>query len=81
VEWPALRGALGAAFAFATALSLGDFGVIALFGGPELTTLPYLLANRLGAYRIEEASALALMLVLSAGGLAFLTQRWSARHA
>lgn len=81
VEWPALRGALGAAFAFATALSLGDFGVIALFGGPELTTLPYLLANRLGAYRIEEASALALVLVLSAGGLAFLTQRWSARHA
>lgn len=81
VEWPALRGALGAAFAFATALSLGDFGVIALFGGPELTTLPYLLANRLGAYRIDEAGALALVLVLSAGGLAFLTQRWSARHA
>ncbi|WP_332694380.1 ABC transporter permease subunit [Bosea sp. (in: a-proteobacteria)] len=81
VEWPALRGALGAAFAFATALSLGDFGVIALFGGPELTTLPYLLANRLGAYRIDEAGALALVLVLSAGSLAFLTQRWSARHA
>jgi thiamine transport system permease protein len=81
VEWPALRGALGAAFAFATALSLGDFGVIALFGGPELTTLPYLLANRLGAYRIDEAGALALVLVLGAGGLAFLTQRWSARHA
>lgn len=81
VEWPALRGALGAAFAFATALSLGDFGVIALFGGPELTTLPYLLANRLGAYRIDEAGALALVLILSAGGLAFLTQRWSARHA
>lgn len=81
VEWPALRGALGAAFAFATALSLGDFGVIALFGGPELTTLPYLLANRLGAYRIDEAGALALVLVLSAGSLAFLSQRWSARHA
>ena len=44
-------------------------------------TLPYLLANRLGAYRIDEAGALALVLVLSAGGLAFLTQRWSARHA
>lgn len=81
VEWPALRGALGAAFAFATALSLGDFGVIALFGGSELTTLPYLLANRLGAYRIDEAGALALVLVVSAGGLAFLTQHWSARHA
>lgn len=81
VEWPALRGALGAAFAFAAALSLGDFGVVALFGGGELTTLPYLLANRLGAYRTDEAGALALLLVLSAGGLAWLAQRWSRRHA
>lgn len=81
VEWPALRAPLAAAFAFATALSLGDFGVIALFGGGELTTLPYLLANRLGAYRMDEAGALALVLVLLAGGLAYLTERWSARLA
>jgi thiamine transport system permease protein len=81
VEWPALRGSLGAAFAFAAALSLGDFGVVALFGGGELTTLPYLLANRLGAYRTDEAAALALLLVLSAGGLAWLAQRWSRHHA
>lgn len=81
VEWPVLRGALGAAFAFATALSLGDFGVIALFGGPELTTLPYLLANRLGAYRIDEAGALALALIITSGSLSFVAQRWSAPHA
>jgi thiamine transport system permease protein len=81
VAWPLLRAPLAAAFALAAALSLGDFGVIALFGGGELVTLPYLLANRLGAYRIDEAAAIALLLVVSAGGLGYAAERWSGRHA
>src|SRR5690606_16422856 len=32
VDWPSLRRPLATAFAFAMALSLGDLGVIALFG-------------------------------------------------
>jgi thiamine transport system permease protein len=82
VDWPVLRAPLLAAFAMAMALSLGDFGVIALFGGGDLITLPYLLADRLGSYRSDEAAALALLLVLTAGLLAYAADRGSAeRHA
>ena len=47
VDWPVLRRPLMTGFAFAMALSLGDLGVIALFGSDTVQTLPYLL---LGAH-------------------------------
>jgi thiamine transport system permease protein len=75
VAWPTLKRPLTAAFALSAALSLGDFGVIALFGGGDLVTLPYLMAERLGAYRIEEAGAVALALVAFAGSLAYAADR------
>jgi thiamine transport system permease protein len=77
VEWPLLRRPLAAAFAMAMALSFGDFGIVALFGGTELRTLPYLLYERLGAYRLEEASALGLVLVAVAFSLTYVSSRWS----
>ncbi len=64
VDWPLLKGPLRAAFALAAALSLGDLGVIAFFGGPDFQTLPFLLYQRLGAYRLDEAAAIALLLGL-----------------
>jgi thiamine transport system permease protein len=77
VDWPLLRRPLAAAFAMSVALSFGDFGVIALFGGHELRTLPYLLYERLGAYRLDEASGISLVLVLIALSLAYASSRWS----
>ncbi|MCB8822563.1 ABC transporter permease subunit [Microvirga rosea] len=77
VDWPLLRRPLGSAFALAAALSFGDFGIIALFGGPELRTLPYLLYERLGAYRFEEASAIGLLILFVAFMLAHMSGRWS----
>ncbi len=62
VDWPALRRPLGTAFAFAMALSLGDLGVIALFGSDQVQTLPYLLLARMGSYRTADAAGLALLL-------------------
>jgi thiamine transport system permease protein len=44
------------------ALSLGDLGVVALFGSQSLVTLPALLYARLGAYRMEEAEGIAALL-------------------
>ena len=44
------------------ALSLGDLGAVALFGGDDLTTLPWLLYSRLGSYRTADANGLALIL-------------------
>lgn len=64
VDWPSLRRPLATAFAFAMALSLGDLGVIALFGSDSVQTLPYLLLARMGSYRTEDAAGLALLLGL-----------------
>ncbi len=43
IEWPLAATSAGAAFACAAALSLGDLGVVALFGSDALVTLPALL--------------------------------------
>ncbi|MGQ2932146.1 MAG: ABC transporter permease subunit, partial [Sphingopyxis sp.] len=64
VDWPLMRRPLGTAFAFAMALSLGDLGVIALFGSDAVQTLPYLLLARMGSYRTADAAGIALMLAL-----------------
>jgi thiamine transport system permease protein len=77
MDWPVLRRPLGAGFALAMALSFGDFGIIALFGGTDLVTLPYLLYERLGAYRLDEASAIGLIIVLVALFLAHASGRLS----
>jgi thiamine transport system permease protein len=64
IDWPSLRRPLATGFAFAMALSLGDLGVIALFGSDSVQTLPYLLLARMGSYRTADAAGLALLLGL-----------------
>jgi thiamine transport system permease protein len=75
VEWPALRRPLTTALAFAMALSLGDLGVIALFGSDAVQTLPYLLLARMGSYRTDDAAGLALLLGLLCLALMMLADR------
>jgi thiamine transport system permease protein len=75
IDWPVLRRPLTVAFVFAFALSLGDLGVIALFGSDAVQTLPRLLYNRLGAYRTGDAAGLALLLALACLGLMLLAER------
>jgi thiamine transport system permease protein len=77
MDWPVLKHALGGAFALAMALSFGDFGIIALFGGSELVTLPYLLYERLGAYLMDEAASIGLIIVLFAVLLSYASYRLS----
>lgn len=77
VDWPSLKRPLAGAFAMAAALSLGDFGIVALFGGGQLRTLPFLVYERLGAYRLDEAGAIGLLLVAGAAALAWLSLRLS----
>ena len=64
IDWPVLRRPLSTAFFFAMALSLGDLGVIALFGSESVQTLPFLLLARMGSYRTQDAAGLALLLGL-----------------
>ena len=75
VDWPVLRRPLLTGLAFAAALSLGDLGVIALFGSDAVQTLPYLLYQRMGAYRTADAAGLALGLGLLCLALMLVADR------
>ncbi|MEQ8295107.1 MAG: thiamine/thiamine pyrophosphate ABC transporter permease [Nitratireductor sp.] len=75
IDWPALRRPFLTAFAFAMALSLGDLGVIALFGSDQVQTLPYLLFARLGSYRTADAAGLALVLAVLCFALMLLADQ------
>ncbi len=77
VDLPVLKRPLALALAFAAALSIGDLGVIALFGSQDFTTLPLLLYQRFGSYRIDDASGLALILMVLCLGLIALAERIS----
>ena len=71
VGWPRLRWLilprlarpLGFGAGIAAALSMGDLGVIALFAGERQATLPLVVSQLAGAYRMEAAASAALILV------------------
>jgi thiamine transport system permease protein len=75
IDGPVLSRPLGTALAFAMALSLGDLGVIALFGSDGVQTLPYLLMQRMGSYRTEDAAGIALLLGTLCLGLMLVSDR------
>ena len=69
VELPLVGREIGVVLALAFCFSLGDLGVLALFGTQEFVTLPLLMVRALGAYRSNDAgviAALLLMLTLAA---------------
>ncbi|MBW7922532.1 MAG: thiamine/thiamine pyrophosphate ABC transporter permease ThiP [Rubellimicrobium sp.] len=76
---PLARRPLGLAAGLAAALSVGDLGVIALFGDTGTQTLPLLMLSLMGAYRLEAAAAVGLILAACAFGL-FLTFDLWGRH-
>ena len=66
VEWPLLGPDIGLVLALSFCFSLGDLGVIALFGTQDFATLPLAMYRALGAYRSNDADAIAaLMLILT----------------
>ncbi|QLB13892.1 thiamine/thiamine pyrophosphate ABC transporter permease ThiP [Bisgaardia hudsonensis] len=75
IEWYNLRSPIKYAFALACALSLGDFTAIALFGSQDFTSLPYLLYQQLGSYRIADASVTAFILLIFCGGIFIVVDR------
>jgi thiamine transport system permease protein len=64
IEWPGLRRAVALALAVAATLSLGDLGVIALFGSQDFATLPLLLYQAMAGFRMAEAAVIATLLSL-----------------
>ncbi len=64
IEWPVLRKPIALALAFSSTLAAGDLTVIALFGTQDVRTLPLLLFQRMGSYRLQEAAVTAVLLLL-----------------
>jgi thiamine transport system permease protein len=60
---PRLARPLGFGAGIAAALSMGDLGVIALFAGDQQATLPLVVQQLTGAYRMEAAASAALILI------------------
>jgi thiamine transport system permease protein len=72
---PRLKRPLGFAAGLTAALSMGDLGVIALFADPDRATLPLKVYQLMGAYRMEQASGAALLLLILSFGLFWLFDR------
>ena len=64
VEHPLLGRDIGVMLALAFCFSLGDLGVIALFGTQDFQTLPLMMFRALGAYRGSDAAAIAAILLI-----------------
>jgi len=64
VEYPLLGRDIGIMLALAFCFSLGDLGVIALFGTQDFQTLPLLMFRALGSYRSNDAAAIAAILLI-----------------
>lgn len=64
VEGPLMGKDIGVMLALAFCFSLGDLGVIALFGTQDFQTLPLMMFRALGAYRNNDAAAIAALLLI-----------------
>lgn len=81
IELRALKRPLAQALAFACVLSIGDFGVVALFGSADFRTLPFYLYQQIGAYRGQDGAVTALLLLLLCLLLFTLMEKLPGRHA
>ncbi len=81
-EWPYMKSSISYVFALSFCLSLGDLGVIALFGSNEITTLPWYLYQLMGSYQTKDGAGVALiLLVLTLSIFIFLPKVFkNARH-
>ena len=64
VVLPRLRRALGFGAGLTAALSMGDLGVIALFGSADRGTLPLAIYQLMGSYQMDAAAGAALLLMV-----------------
>lgn len=81
VALPRLSRPLGFGAGVGMAFSMGDLGVIALFAGDHEATLPLVVQRLMSAYRMDQAMAAALLLVLVSFALFWVCDAWGKRHA
>jgi thiamine transport system permease protein len=81
VTLPRIARPLAFSVGLAAALSAGDLGIVALFSGPETTTLPLEIFRLMGAYRMADAAAAALLLLALSLALFWAIDRGGRGHA
>ncbi len=72
---PRLARPLGFAGGLAAALAMGDLGVITLFASPDQATLPLKLYQLMNSYRMSDAAAAALILMVVSFALFWVFDR------
>jgi len=80
LDWPLIRKPIGFSLGIAATLAAGDFSAIALFGSERALTLPLLLFQRIGSYRLHEAATTAGILLLVCLILFIVLQSVSTRN-
>ena len=81
VIWPRLRRPMGFSAGLISALSMGDLGVITLFGDAERATLPLKIYQLMGSYRMEQAASGTVLLLILSLGLFWGFDKWGRRNA
>jgi thiamine transport system permease protein len=81
VYLPRLSRPIGFGAGLAAALSMGDLGVIILFADPQAPTLPLQVYSLMGAYRMADAAAAALLLVTISVALFWIFDRGGRMNA
>lgn len=81
IDFPLMRKPLALSAALVAAIAMGDLGVIALFGSSETATLPLLVYQQMGAYRMDHAMVTATLLLVTCFGLYWLIERLVGGHA
>ena len=81
VTLPRLARPLGLGAGIAAALSMGDLGVITLFASEDSATLPLMIQRLAGAYRMDQAAAASLVLILASFALFWLCDAGGRRAA
>ena len=77
---PGIRRSLSVAIGLVAAFSMGDLGIIALFGSSITEALPLVMFGLMCAYRTQDALSGALLLVAMAFSLFAVFDHWGRRH-
>ena len=64
IEWAYIRPVMLSTFALVLLIAMGDVAIFSIFGNDQLKTLPWLIYQYAGSYRIHEASFASAILLL-----------------
>ena len=78
---PRMRPQIGFSAGLTAALSMGDLGVITLFADPQMATLPLFVFRLMGAYQMQSAAGVALILLALSVALFWFFDQGGRRHA